>query len=95
MYADIRKRFWASGINTLPRGEEDPTCETWGFFFTKAPLHSALFVAANIVFTIFLLICFVIVFSVDLGVAKRPRWIAKQEKRFEKVMKRLDQREEE
>ncbi|KAK3367433.1 hypothetical protein B0T24DRAFT_582127 [Lasiosphaeria ovina] len=41
--------FWSTGINTLPR---DPTCDEYGFFFTKVPLHAGLFVAVNLVFVL-------------------------------------------
>ncbi|KAK1757966.1 hypothetical protein QBC47DRAFT_317019 [Echria macrotheca] len=86
--------FWTNGINTLPR-DPNPTCQTWGFFFTKSALNASLFVAANVVFTILLLIYSTIWLAVDLGILPLPRWIAKSEKRFQKLMKRLDQRDEE
>ncbi|KAK0702972.1 hypothetical protein B0T26DRAFT_876163 [Lasiosphaeria miniovina] len=83
--------FWSTGINTLPR---DPTCDEYGFFFTKVPLHAGLFVAVNLVFVIGLLISATLSLALSIGCFIPPRWIRKRERKFDRQLDRLEGQDE-
>ncbi|KAK3372708.1 hypothetical protein B0H63DRAFT_302670 [Podospora didyma] len=89
--------FWSTGINSLPRdGGVGNGCgvvqggEEWGFFFSKVPLHAGLFVAVNIVFAVFLLVCVTVSLGLELGCWVPPRWMRRNERRFERHLDRLE-----
>ncbi|KAK5654084.1 hypothetical protein OQA88_7765 [Cercophora sp. LCS_1] len=65
----------------------------WGFAFAKVDLQSPLFIAANIIISVFLLIGMVMEIWADFG-GWRPRWIRKGARRLEKIKKRLEGRGE-
>lgn len=79
-------------MHELPR-ERD--CQTWGFFFSRAKLDAPVFVAANMVFVILILIGATMTLMADLGMMALPWWMAKREKSFRKMVKRAEQRGEE
>jgi len=84
--------FWTTGLQTLPR---EQNCQTWGFFFTRVDLTSGVFVAANMVFIILILIGATMTLMADLGMLPLPWWMAKREKSFRKMVKRAEHRGEE
>ncbi|KAK3364543.1 hypothetical protein B0T25DRAFT_576781 [Lasiosphaeria hispida] len=84
--------FWTAGVNSLQR---EPGCQEYGFFFSQVPLNAALFVAWNVVVMIGLLLCAVVVLTANWGCLAQPRWVRKQDRRFEKELDRLDRRGEE
>ncbi|KAK0725871.1 hypothetical protein B0H67DRAFT_481197 [Lasiosphaeris hirsuta] len=77
--------FWTTGVNSL---RNEPGCDEYGFFFSRVPLNAALFVAWNIVVMIGLLLCAVVVLTVNWGCLSQPRWVRKQDRRFEKELDR-------
>jgi hypothetical protein len=86
-------------VTTTPRatetdGEGKP-CRDWGFFFAKADLRSPLFVAANFVFVILVLVGASLALVAELGVLEPPGgWMARRERHFRRMVKRLEQRGE-
>ncbi|KAK0654777.1 hypothetical protein B0T16DRAFT_395663 [Cercophora newfieldiana] len=84
--------FWTTGLHELPR---ERNCQTWGFFFSRAKLDAPVFVAANMVFVILILIGATMVLMRDLGMLGLPWWMAKREKSFRKMVKRAEHRGEE
>ncbi|KAK4443377.1 hypothetical protein QBC34DRAFT_337013 [Podospora aff. communis PSN243] len=84
--------FWSTGLHSLPR-ERD--CQTWGFFFSRAKLDAPVFVAANMVFIILILLGATMALMAELGMMGLPWWMAKREKSFRKMVKRAEQRGEE
>ncbi|KAK3331474.1 hypothetical protein B0H66DRAFT_97898 [Apodospora peruviana] len=79
--------FWTNGVKALGSGGD---CQEYGFFFTQVPLHADLFIAVNIFFAVALLICCTASFAMDVGLVIPPRWMRKQERKFDRELERYD-----